>query len=348
MTEKAIISRVGIDLGKSTFHVCAMDDGGKLVERQRLTRAQLQTYLLSLERLCIVGMEACGGAHYWGRMLERHGHEVRLMHPKFVVPYVKSNKNDHADAEAICEAMMHPQMRFVSVKSLERQEIQHLHRMRQMAVAHRTALINQIRGMLLEHGIAVSRGAWKFRSALPEVLADRRNELSEPLRGWLEELLQEVHHLDDRVRRCDRLVFEISERHSLCRLLESIAGYGPLTATALVAAVGDASQFKNGRQMAAWVGLVPRQRSTGGRPRLLGISKRGDRYLRCLLIHGARTALRSMLSNRDRKFDRRTQWAARLVDRVGYNKATVALANKNLRTAWALLQTGQPYDANRT
>ena len=333
------ITRIGIDLGKTAFHVHAVDRKGKVVMEKKMTRRALARFMRDLQP-CLVGLEACGGAHHWARMLRAMGHDARLMGPQFVKPYVKSNKNDFRDAGAICEAVSRPSMRFVPVKSVEQQDVQHVHRVRSQAVAHRTALVNQVRGFLLEYGIAVAKGIGQLRRRLPEVLEDADNGLSGSMRELLAELGEELRRLDERVARFNAQIREISRRTPACRRLEGIPGVGPIVSTALVAAVGDGSAFDNGRELAAWVGVVPRQRSTGGRNVLLGISKRGDQYLRSLLIHGARAALRTA----SRREDRRSRWAVEVQQRRGSNIATVALANKNLRTAWALLAREVEYE----
>ena len=334
------IARVGIDLAKKVFHVTAVDDTGAMVERRKLRRAGLQSYLACLPRGCVVAMEACGSANHWGRLAAWHGHTVRLMSPQYVAPYIKSNKNDVNDADGIAEASSRPSMRFVGLKSVEQQHVQQLHRARQMAVRNRTAQSNQIHGFLLEYGIeSPRRGALLPR--LAEVLEDVENELPSEGRALLRELGDELRRLDERVRAFDARIEEVVRRMPACRRLMKIPGIGPMTATALVAAVGDASEFRNGRELAAWLGLVPRQRSTVGRPTLLGISKRGDRHLRTLLVHGAR----SILSRAPGRTDRRSRWVVATRERRGWNIAAVALANKNARTAWAVLARGTEFDA---
>ena len=335
------VTRVGIDLGKQVFHVTAVDAAGAVVERKRLRRAGLQSYLRRLPRGCVVAMESCGGAHHWARQAQWHGHEALLMSPQFVKPYVKSNKNDVADADAIAEASTRPSMRFVGVKSVDQECIQQVHRARQMALKHLTAQRNQLHGFLLEYGIASSKGTGALLRLLPEVLEDGDNELSVEGRALLRELGDELRHLHARVQMFDAQLAATARRLKACQRLMTIPGVGEKTATALVAAVGDATQFRNGREMAAWLGLVPRQHTTGGRPKLLGISKRGDRYLRTLLIHGARSALQRA----GRYEDRRSRWAVGVGQRRGRNVAAVALANKNARTAWAVLRSAQDYDA---
>ena len=333
------ITRIGIDLGKSTFHVCATDKSGRVVLEKVFTRRALRQFMGGLEP-CLVGLEACGGAHHWARLLRGMGHDARLMSPQFVKAYVKSNKNDFRDAEAICEAVSRPTMRFVPVKSVDQQDLQHLHRIRSQAVAQRTALSNQIRGFLLEYGVVIAQGLGSLRRRLPEILEDAENGLSGAMRQMLHELGEEMRHLDGRIERFTARMTEIGRSNPACRRLAGIPGVGPIVATALVAAVGDGKEFRNGRELAAWAGVVPRQRSTGGRAVLLGISKRGDKYLRSLFIHGARAALRTA----SRRTDRRSQWVLEVQRRRGTNVATVAMANKNLRTAWALLTREVEYE----
>ena len=335
------VSRVGIDLAKKVFHVTAVDAAGAVVERKRLRRAGLQSYLALLPPGCTVAMEACGGAHHWARLAARLGHRAVLMNPQFVAPYVKSNKNDVNDADGIAEASARPGMRFVPAKAAAQEHVQQVHRARQMAVRNRTAQGNQIHGFLLEYGIESPRGKGAMLRRLADVLEDAENELPVEGRALLRELGDEFRRLDERVALLDAQLAGVAQRTPACRRLMEIPGIGVLTATALVAAVGDAGEFRNGREMAAWLGLVPRQRSTGGRPTLLGISKRGDRYLRTLLIHGARASLRVA----PRRTDRRSRWAVATRDRRGGNIAAVALANKNARTAWAVLARGAAFDA---
>jgi len=288
-----------------------------------------------------MAMEACGSAHHWARLLHTFGHEVRLIAPQFVKPYVKSNKNDAADAEAICEAAQRPGMRFVAVKTVEQQDIQAIHRMRSLAVQQRTAQINQIRGLLLEYGIEVAQGRAAIQRRLPEILEDADNGLSERFRAELHELAEELRHLNERVAHYDEQIEQIAQGDAQARALMTIPGVAAKGATALLAAVGEEPRlWKNGRGLAAWLGLVPRQHSTGGRDRLLGISKRGDVYLRNLLIHGARAVLRCA----ERKEDRTSRWVTALKERRHTNIAVVAMANKIARIAYAVMTTGKPYD----
>ena len=335
------VARVGIDLAKHVFHVTATDGDGAVLERRRLRRAGRQSYLARLPRGCVVAMGACGSAHHWGRLATRLGHRAALMSAQFVVPYVKSNKNDVNDADAIVEASMRPTMRFVGLKSVAQQHLQQMHRARQMAVKNRTAQCNQIHGFLLEYGVESPRRVDVLLRRLHEVLEDAANELPGEGRILLRDLGDELKRLHERVLAFDAQLAAVARDVPACQRLMAIPGIGVLTATALVAAVGDAGEFRNGRQMAAWLGLVPRQRSTGGRPTLLGISKRGDAYLRTLLIHGARSSMRFAA----RRTDRRSRWVLATEDRRGRNVAAVALANKNARTAWAVLARGAAFDA---
>lgn len=332
------ISVVGIDLGKSVFHVHGADASGATVIERRFTRKGLRSWLVRLEP-CLIGMETCSGAHHFGRWLRQQGHEVRLMNPRFVKPYVKTNKNDARDAEAICEAVTRPQMRFVAIKSVAQQEVQMLHRVRSRIVSERTALANQVRGFLREFGIPVGQGIRVLRCCLPQILEDASNEIEPSGRRLLAELREELVELDERVSALDARLSSEAQADERCRQLQSVPGIGPLIATALVSAVGDAHSFGSGRHLAAWLGLVPKQHTTGGKPRLLGISKRGDRYLRTLLIHGARASLRGA-AKRD---DSCSRWVLALEKRRGRNVAIVALANKMARMAWAMWTTRQDY-----
>jgi len=332
------IKVVGIDLAKSVFHVHGVDEHGRIVVRKRMGRDKLAAFMVQLPP-CLVGMEACGGSNDWARKLAAMGHDVRLISPQFVKPYVKSNKNDMADAAAICEAVSRPNMRFVPIKSVEQQDIQSLHRARSLAVSHRTAQANQARGLLMEYGIVVAKSIAALRKGIPEILEDADNALSPMFRELLCGLWDEFLRLDARVAAYDAQIKHLSEQSEVCTRLMTIPGIGPMVSTALVAAVADGKAFKSGREMAAWLGLVPRQYSTGGKPRLLGISKRGDVYLRKLLIHGARAALRWA----DRKHDRRSRWVSELKERRGQNIAAVALANKTVRTAWVLMTRNEEY-----
>lgn len=334
------ITTVGIDLAKNVFQVHGVDGRGKVVLRKQLKRAEMSRFFANLPP-CLIGMEACGSAHYWGRSLERFGHTIRLMAPQFVKPYVKSNKNDVADAEAICEAVGRPHMRFVPLKSVEQQSVLALHRVRQGFVRARTAQANQIRGLLGEVGLVIPRGIWRIAPQIPAMLETARNDLPASFTALIERLTEHLKLLDRQVEEIHRQIIDWGRSSSLSQKLQKVPGIGPVTATALVATVGDARSFKNGRQMAAWLGLVPGQHSSGGKPKLLGISKRGDKYLRTLLIHGARAVLLRVKLRQSRG---ENSWLTGLLDRRHYNIAAVALANKNARILWALMAHGRDFD----
>jgi transposase len=337
---KEPVVTIGIDLAKNSAHVYGVDAQGCPVISKKLSRGKLSAFMVNLPP-CLVAMEACGSAHYWARMFRDFGHEVRLIAPQFVKPFVKSNKNDAVDAEAICEAAQRPNMRFVAIKTLEQQDIQATHRMRSLTVEERTALVNQVRGLLLEYDIDIPQGRAALMRRLPEILEDAENGLSGRFRAELNGLLEELRHLNDQVAHYDTQIQAIAQSDETVQRLMTIPGIGALVATALVAAVGeDVGLFRNGRGLAAWLGLVPRQHSTGGRERLLGISKRGDVYLRQLLIHGARAVMRWV----ERKEDATSRWATALKGRRHTNVAVVAMANKIARVAYAVMRTGKPYD----
>jgi len=332
--------RVGVDLAKNVFQVHGVDRHEKAVWRRRLTRESwLKVLLETVESGCAIGMESCGGAHHWARRLQGLGFKVKLIPPQFVKPYVKSNKNDANDAEAICEALGRPSMRFVAVKTIEQQDIQAVHRVRSGLIEQRTAKANQIRGLVAEYGLVAPKEIVHLRRALPCWLEDAENGLSGRFRRLLHGLWGDLRSLDDRVSELDRDIALIAQSDPVAKRLQQLRGVGPIIATALVAAVGNAEQFANGRQMSAAFGLTPRQHSSGGKERLLGISKRGNAYLRTLLIHGARAVIRTA---RD-KDDRLSQWVTRLAARSHPNVAAAALANKTTRMAWAMLRNGTDY-----
>lgn len=331
-TRKGQLTVPGIDLAKQSFQLHGVDASGQVVLKKTLKRKQLGEFIAQLPA-CTIGMEACGGANHWVRVLSQYGHTVHMMAPQFVKPYVKSNKSDAADAEAICEAVQRPSMRFVPAKSLEQQDLQSLHRIRSQAVARRTAQANQIRGLLMEYGLVIPQGIGQVRKAIPRILEDATHGLSTLFRELLQGLYEEMVHLDTRITALEVQLKTLCDQDEDCQRLLTIPGIGLLSATAMVAAIGDVSTFNNGRELAAWLGLVPRQHSTGGKPTLLGISKRGDSYLRSLLIHGGRAVVRVASKHQDR----RNQWVQQLDHRRGKNISAVAVANKNARIAWALL-----------
>lgn len=332
------VKRIGLDLAKQVFQVHGVDGEDRVALKRQLRRQQMLAFFGKIEP-CLIGMEACGGAHYWGRELMKLGHTVRLMAPQHVKPYVKGNKNDMNDAEAICEAVGRPNMRFVAVKTVAQQDLQSCHRVRTLLVRQRTAKANEIRGLLSEYGIVVVNRIESLRRALPVLLESADSIPGEGLRQLLMALREDLVYLDERVRQLDQVIERAAREDAVARRLQQIPGIGPVTATALVASVGDARQFRRGRDMAAWLGLVPRQQSSGGKAVLQGISKRGDAYLRTLLIHGARSVARVA----SRKTDIRSQWVDRISRRRHANIAAVALANKNARIAWALMTRGTDY-----
>jgi transposase len=335
------ITTIGLDLAKNVFQVHGVDEQGKAVLRKQLRRNQVAEFFANLPP-CLVGMEACGSAHHWARKLEQLGHTVKLMAPQFVKPYVKTNKNDAADAEAICEAVSRPQMRFVPIKNVEQQAVLALHRARQGFVKARTAQANQIRGLLGEYGIIIPQGISHIAKRLPAILEDGENELPGSFRALLDRLGEHLRELDRQVDELEAQIYRWHRENESSKKLEQIPGVGPITASALVATIGDAKSFKDGRQLAAWLGLVPRQHSSGGKPLLLGISKRGDSYLRTLLILGARAVLRTA----ERKVGPVQSWLGQLAHRRHTNVAAVALANKNARIVWALLAHDRHYQAD--
>lgn len=337
------IKRIGLDLAKYVFEVHAVDNDEQVVLRKTLRRDAVTQFFAELEP-CVVGMEACCGSHYWARVLTDLGHNVRLISPQFVKPYVKSNKNDRNDAEAICEAVGRPSMRFVPPKSPEQLEIQAVHRIRQRVVANRTRLVNQVRGLLGEHGIVVARDINRIRRTLSEVVDGQLGDFGELFVEMLRDMREELAELDARLSDYNRRIRNLFRSNEMCQRIGKIEGIGPITATALVAAVGNQSCFKNGRHFAAWLGLVPKQHSSGGKARLFGISKRGDRYLRTMLIHGAR----AVLGRSSGKTDARSQWINRMRERRHPNVVAVALANKNARIVWSVLSREEEYQPNHT
>jgi len=335
------ITTVGIDLAKNVFQVHAVDERGRVELRRQLRRDQMTAFFANMPP-CVIGMEACGSAHHWARTLKGFGHDVRRMSPQFVKPYVKSNKNDIADAEAICEAVARPNMRFVPVKSVEQQAVLSLHRVRQGFVKARTAQANQIRCLLSEFGLVMPAGISHIAKRVPSLLEDASNQLPGSVRQLITRLTEHLKDLDALVDEFEAQIKAWHRSSELSTRLEKIPGIGPLSASALVASIADANSFANGRQLSAWLGLVPRQHSSGGKPALLGISKRGDVYLRTLLIHGARSAILAA----QRKAVNTNVWLAGLLGRRHPNVAAVALANKNVRTVWALLAHGREFRAN--
>ncbi len=333
--------RVGVDLAKNVFQLHGVDRHGRAVWRRRLTRKQwLSALMAQADPAWESGMEACAGAHHLARTLQSRGYTVRLIPPQFVKPYVKSNKNDANDAEAICEAMSRPSMRFVAVKSIAQQDIQATHRIRAELMMQRRAKANQIRGLVAEYGLVAPLTLRALRSTIPVWLEEAENGLTDYFRSLLNGLWSDLILLDDRVLEMDRVIERLANSNEVTRRLQQLRGVGPMVATALVAAVGNAEQCPKGRQMAAALGLTPRQYSSGGKQRLLGISKRGDAYLRTLLIHGAR----AVVSQARHREDRLSRWVTGIATRRHPNVAAVALANKTARMAWAMLRNETDYD----
>ncbi len=335
------ITTVGIDLAKNVFQVHGVNERGKTMLKKQLKREQMMLFFTNLPP-CLIGMEACGSAHYWANQLQRVGHIVKLMAPQFVKPYVKTNKNDAADAEAICEAVTRPTMRFVPIKSREQLAVLALHRARQGFVKARTAQANQIRGLLAEQGIIIPKGIVHISLCLPKILEESENDLPGTFRQLLNRLGEHLKELDRHTKELEVQIQRWHRENAASKKLAQIPGIGPITASALVASVGNATNFENSRQLAAWLGLVPRQHSSGGKQNLLGISKRGDSYLRTLLIHGARAVLRVA----ERKAEHAGSWLAGIMERRNQNVAAVALANKNARIVWALLARDRVCEAN--
>jgi transposase len=335
------LSRVGVDLAKNVFQLHGVDRSGRAVWKRRVSRAKwLDALRAQTEPGCEIGMEACAGAHHWARELQAHGYTVRLIPPQFVKPYVKSNKNDANDAEAICEAMSRPNMRFVAVKSIAQQDIQATHRVRAELKGQRNAKANQIRGLVAEYGLVAPVTLGALRTAIPCWLEDAENGLTDDFRSLLHGLQADLIALDDRMLEMDRQIEKLANGNTVTRRLQQLRGVGPLVATALVATVGDAEQYHNSRQMAASLGLTPRQYSSGDKQRLFGITKRGDVYLRTLLIHGAR----AVVSQARHQDDRLSRWVTGIAQRRHPNVAAVALANKTARMAWAMLRNETDYD----
>jgi len=335
-----VINVIGVDLAKNVFQLHGNDRDGHTVFQKRLSRNKLLPFIANLPP-CLIGMESCGGSNFWAREFEKLGHTVKQMAPQFVKPYLKGNKkNDAVDAEAIAEAVVRPNMRFVPIKNREHHDIQTIHRIRSRLVKSRTALINEFHGLLIEYGIVLSLSKTKMRIELRSILDAQENEaIGCDAKIILNEMLSEWEMLQKRVEMCDGKLEKIAKNNEACRRIQGIPGVGLITATAIVAAVPDAKNFDNGRQFSAWMGLVPKQHSSGGKNVLLGISKNGNTYLRTLLVHGGRSVLRMA----DKKTDRMSVWAIQKQKTRGNNRAIVAIANKNARMIWALMTSGESY-----
>ena len=327
------VTTCGIDLAKNVFSLHAVDGRGVVVLRKTVNRGRLAALVAQLPP-CLIGLEACSGAHEWARRFAQHGHTVKLMAPKFVAPYRRSGKNDSNDAEAICEAVSRPSMRFVPVKSVEQQAILTLHRVRLGFVEERTAMINRIRGLLAEFGVVLPQRVVEVRRGAAATL----NQLPALAQRALSDLLAHVRVLDERIGEYERELEQHARRDERAKRIQALSGIGPISASAIVSSVAEAHEFKNGRQFAAWLGLTPKQYSTGGKSRLGRITAHGDAYLRTLLIMGAR----SMLQTASRRSDRLARWALAVRARRGYHRACVAIAAKNARIIWAMLAKNEP------
>lgn len=339
------ISVLAIDLAKASFQIHGNNKSGKCVLKKTLNREKLESFI-SLQKPCLIAMEACGSAHFWAQKFMQMGHEVRLIAPQFVKPFVIGNKNDRNDAKAIAEAAVRPSMHFVAVKSADQLDLQAVHRVRQRYIRSRTALCNEIRGLLFEHGITLPKNV----SAVKKVLVDVVHNLEYPdlpknFHLTLTELDEELRDLEERIKRIEKRLEDFAKSNATCKRLQSIPGVGLITSTAIVASVANPKQFKSGRHFAAWAGLVPRHSGTGGAQnnKVGGISKKGDPYLRQLLVHGSRAVIRCV----DRREDAGAAWIKRIRDKGGWNKASVALANKNARIIWAILNSETTFDPKK-
>jgi transposase len=329
---------IGIDLGKTVFHLVMMDPQGKVTGRKKLSRPQMLTYLANVPR-CLVAMEASCGAHHLSRHLAEQGHEVRLIPAQFVRPFVKSQKNDYVDAEAIAEAVQRPTMRFVPIKTEDQLDLQALHRVRDRLVERRTSVVNQLRAFLLERGVVLRTGRAYLRKLMPAVLIDAEQHLAPRMYKLLCLLAEEWRYLEEGIEKLDHEIDAVASTDSACQRLLTVPGIGPLIATAMLAAIGNGSAFSKGREFAAWLGLIPKQCSTGGKPKLLGISKHGNEYLRRLFIHGARS-IKNRVARDNHAFG---PWLSQLESRANSNVVSVAMANKLARIAWVVLSRQEDY-----
>lgn len=334
------VKTIGLDTAKHVFQVHGADASGRRVLSKRLRRNQVSDFFANLPK-CLVGLEATRGANYWARVIGSFGHEVRMMAPQFVRPFIKGQKNDAQDAAGICEAVQRPEMRFVPQKSIEQQDLQALHRIRSRLIGNRTQLGNQVRGLLAEYGIILPLHLSQLRAQLPALFSEEHPLLTSFSRELFASLYEELCALDERIQAMEERIQRVFSANEQCQRIAAIEGVGPLIATAMVAAVSNGKVFRNGRQFAAWLGLVPRQHSSGDKQRLLGITKKGDPYLRMLLVHGAR----SVVYRSAGKTDHRNQWIADKQRKLGTTKACVAVANKNARIIWAVLSKGELYRA---
>ena len=332
------ITTIGLDLAKSVFHVVCFNEHFKEVKKRMLRRNQVLQFFTQLPP-CRVGMEACASSHYWGRELRALGHEVKLIPPQYVKPYLRGNKNDYNDARAIAEASTRPSMRFVAIKTVAEQDMQAIHRMRSQCIRDRTALSNSTRGLLGEYGIILSKGLATLRKSIHGLLEDAENGLSDRFRNLLARRHEQLVELDEHIHYYTNELEILSQQDDSCQRLQTIPGFGPIVSSAFRSAIGDGHAYGRGRDASASLGLVPRQHSSGGKNVLLGISKRGDRYLRSLLVHGAR----AVVVQAARKDDPLSTWINRIREERGWNKAVVAMANKMARVGWAILRYNTDY-----
>jgi transposase len=337
------VAVIGIDIGKNSFHVVGLDDRGAIVLRQKWSRGQIEARLANMPP-CLIGMEACVGAHHLSRKLKALGHDARLMPAKYVRPYSKGQKNDFRDAEAIAEAVQRPTMKFVAIKTADQLDLQALHRVRERLVSQRTGIINQIRAFLLERGVAVRQGLRFLRAELPRILATRPDVLSARMMQVISDLAEDWRRLDDRIDRLSGEIAVLARQDAGCERLMSVPGIGPIISSAMVAAIGTGDAFTKGRDFAAWLGLVPKQISTGDRTILGKISKRGNRYLRVLFVQAAWVVLIKPMS-----WERHglRSWIEAAKKRLHRNVLAIALANKLARIAWAVLAGGRTFEANK-
>jgi transposase len=338
------VCRIGLDIAKNYFQAHGVDKHGKEVFNKKLTRKEVLPFFANLPT-CLIGIEACGGAHYWAREIEAldAGHTVRLISTRHVKPFVVNNKTDAADARAICEVVGRPCTRFVNIKTVEQQDLAGWQRIRERKVRERTALANQIRALLYEQGIIIPKGITHVRKQLPFIFEDLNNELTLRARDYLSELYSELLDCDALVAKYESRIKTFAANDEVCKRIQKIPGVGPLTATAIIAHVGTARHFKNGRSFAAYIGLTPREHSSGGKQKLFGITKRGNVQIRQLLIQGARVVTRYCLQKPPEQAEQRIRWVQGIVERRGKHKAAVALANKTARIIWALLAKGEDY-----
>ncbi len=335
------ITRLGIDLAKTFFQLHGTDLSGKTILRKKLKRTELALFTAQLQP-CEIAMEACGGSHYWARKFKTQGHRVKIIAAHHVKPFKLSRqKNDSRDAEAIAEASLRPNMKYVAAKELWQQDLQSMHRLRQHFIDTRTATVNQARGFLMEYGVVIDEGITKFFSEIPDILEDADSELTPMIREVVRNLYQLALQLLESTKDLEKKIMAVSKAQVDYQRLLEVPGVGPLGASMFVSSVGDANVFKNGRHLAAWLGLVPRQDSSGGKERLLGITKAGDQHLRSVMIHGARSLILATI--RKRKKDPRSEWILRLYEKKGWNVTAVAVANRNCRVMWHLMKNKEEY-----